>query len=331
MRPIPFAFLVTAPFVLAASAFAQTEGFSFQDTVGDHLDVLLNGKPLARYQYAFDSSTPERLQETYKPYLHVLDVEGKAPITKGPGGDFPHHRGLVVGWNKLTTPAGVVDRWHMKGGNIIHQKLLTQKADKDSATFTALIHWQGSTEDPILAEERTITLLHAPAPAYALIEMRSELKALTGETKLDGDPEHAGMQFRPSMAIDRTQTIYVYPKANPEPHKDRDYPWVAERMSVGDKRYTVAFLNHPDNPQDTLFSAYRDYGRFGAFFHTTIPADGKVNIQARILVSEGDALSPDQIQKAANAFTGKNDPTPEVTEKPAEKPAPKKEPAEPKK
>jgi hypothetical protein len=335
MCSLPFVFSVAAPLLLAASAWAQSDSFSFQDTAGDHLDVLFKGKPVVRYQYAFDAITPERLLETYKPYVHVLDADGKELITKGPGGDFPHHRGLVIGWNKLTTPAGVVDRWHMKGGNILHTKMLSQKAGKDSATFTALIHWQGASDAPVLEEERTITVFPAPTPAYALIEMRSQLKALAGETKLDGDPEHAGIQFRPSMAIDRTQTAYVYPKADAEPHKDRDYPWVAERMTVAGKRYTVAFLNHPDNPRDTPFSAYRDYGRFGAFFHTVIPADGKTTLQVRLLVSEGADLSPEQIQKAANAFTGKNDPTPEVTErpfeKPAEKPAPKKQPAEPKK
>ncbi|MEK0446575.1 MAG: hypothetical protein RLZZ399_1896, partial [Verrucomicrobiota bacterium] len=198
MRLFPLPLLAAAPWVLAASsALAQTQGFSFQDTAGDHLDVLWNGKAVVRYQYAHDSSTPERLSDTYKPYLHVLDADGKVPITKGPGGQFPHHRGLFVGWNKLTTPSGTIDRWHMKGGNIVHQKLISQKADAQSATFTALIHWQGATDAPVLAEERTYTVLPAPAPAYALVEMRSELKALSGETKLDGDPEHAGIQFRP--------------------------------------------------------------------------------------------------------------------------------------
>lgn len=315
------------PFLWVASASAQTEGFSFQDTAGDHLDVSLNGKPLVRYQYAFDASTPERLNETYKPYLHVLHADGSGVLTKGAGGEFPHHRGLFLGWNKLTTAAGVIDRWHMKGGNIVHQKILSQKADKDSASFTALIHWQGSTDAPVIAEERTITLLPAPAPAYVLVELKSVLKPLTGETKLDGDPEHAGIQFRPSSNIDLNQTAFIYPKANAEPHKDRDYPWVAEKMTVDGKRYTVALINHPENPKDTAFSAYRNYGRFGGFFRTTIPADSALTLQVRLLVAEGETLTPELIQKAANNFSGKNEPTPEVTDKPAEIPAPKKEPA----
>jgi hypothetical protein len=302
--------------------------FTFADTAGDHLDVLQDGKPLLRWQYAFNNSTPERLHETYKPYLHVMDAAGKEPITKGAGGDFTHHRGWFLGWSKITTADGkTVDRWHMKGGNIIQQKIVSQKPGKDSASFTVLLHWQGTTEAPILSEERTFTVLPAPSPAYALVEMHSEITALTGETQLNGDPEHAGLQFRPANNIDRTLTSFIYPKADADAHKDRDYPWVAEHFSLNEKRYSVAFLNHPDNPKDAPFSAYRDYGRFGGFFHTTVPANGKLTLKGRLLVSEGNALSPDQIQKAANAFTGKDEPTPTVTLKPAEAPAPKKEKA----
>jgi hypothetical protein len=327
--------------MLSTVPSAARADYSFADTPGDHLDILKDGKPLLRWQYAFDKSTPERLHDTYKPYLHFLDSEGKEPITKGPGGDFTHHRGWFLGWSKITTPdGGSVDRWHMKGGNIIQQKILSKKAEKDSATFTVLLHWEGKTEAPILEEERTFTVLPAPAPAYVQVEMSTQIKALTGETKLDGDPEHAGLQFRPAGNIERPLTSYIYPKPDADPHKDRDYPWVAENMTVNGKRYSVAFLNHPDNPTDTPISAYRDYGRFGAFFHTVVPANGKVSLKGRILVSEGTALSPEQIQKAANAFTGKNDPVPVVTMKPAEMPAPKKDkapatdaakPAEPKK
>jgi hypothetical protein len=302
--------------------------FSFADTAGDHLDVLKDGKPLVRWQYAFDPSTPERLHDTYKPYLHVLDASGKGLITKGPGGEFTHHRGWFLGWSKITLPDGAsLDRWHMKGGNIIQKKIVSQTTGEDSASFTVLLHWQGATEEPILSEERTFTLHAAPAPAYALIEMRSEITALAGETSLGGDPEHAGLQFRPAGNIERSLTTYVYPKADADPHKDRDYPWVIENFSLADRRYSVAFLNHPENPKDTPFSAYRDYGRFGGFFRTVIPTGGKSTLRGRILVAEGQSLSPDLVQKAANVFTGSNEPTPTVTIKPAEMPAPKKEKA----
>ena len=63
--------------------------------------------------YAHDVSTPERRLETYKPYLHVFDADGTAPITKGAGGDFTHHRGIFIGWNKISVGGKTMDRWHM--------------------------------------------------------------------------------------------------------------------------------------------------------------------------------------------------------------------------
>src|SRR4051812_4660437 len=50
-------------------------------TPGDHYDVLVDGKVATRYMYAHDTSTPERRAQTYKPYLHVFDEDGTAPIT----------------------------------------------------------------------------------------------------------------------------------------------------------------------------------------------------------------------------------------------------------
>ena len=49
------------------------------------------------------------------------------------------------------------DRWHMKGGEIVHQKFLDQKADHDRATFTSLTHWNDAQGKPIIEEERTMS------------------------------------------------------------------------------------------------------------------------------------------------------------------------------
>ncbi|NDE98604.1 MAG: hypothetical protein EB034_10040, partial [Verrucomicrobia bacterium] len=87
--------------VVVASAGAA-EGYAFADTAGKHLDVTFGGKPLVRFMYAYDPSTKESLHDTYKPYLHVFAPDGDQLITKGPGGQFTHHRGIFIGWNKIT-------------------------------------------------------------------------------------------------------------------------------------------------------------------------------------------------------------------------------------
>lgn len=63
-------------------------GFSIEDRTNEYLEVMLDGRIVCRYMYAYDNSTPDRLHETYKPYLHVFDADGERLITKGFGGAF---------------------------------------------------------------------------------------------------------------------------------------------------------------------------------------------------------------------------------------------------
>jgi hypothetical protein len=320
--------LISGP--LAAIVLITTDalgaGFSFQDKPGEALDLLKDGRIVARYMYGYDTSSKERREETYKPYLHVFDAAGEKPITKGPGGSFPHHRGIFVGWNKLTVDGKSYDRWHMKGGDQVHKMFLEQKADASGATFTSLIEWAGATAEPILVEERTMRFSPATAPAYVTIDLTTKLKAVGGETVLNGDPEHSGIQFRPAADVKLAETVYLLPKESPDPKKDRDYPWFAENFSLGDKRFAVVYLNHPQNPKDTAVSAYRDYGRFGAFFKDTIPANGEKVLKVRFVVGEGELPDAAAIQKLWNEFAGASEPAPKAKLVPVAKPkAPAKE------
>lgn len=312
--------LLAAALLVATSAarLHAADAFAFKDEPGQHLDILANGKLVARYMYAYDKSTPAKLLETYKPYLHVFDAEGTAPITKGPGGTFPHHRGIYIGWNKITFNGKAYDRWHMKGGEQVHQKFTAQKADADLATFTSLVHWNDEAGKEFVVEERTMTFRPAPAPGRALIDFSSKLSAPRGEVKLDGDPEHAGIHFRPVEEVDKSQTVYVFPSEKPNAHKDVDYPWVGATISVRGKLHSVVEMSHPGNPKGTRWSAYRDYGRFGAFPTATIKSGESVTFNYRFLIAEGEMPAADVIQKTYNAYAGTTDPTPKVTAQPAE-------------
>jgi hypothetical protein len=326
-RSLSFSFVSIACALLTSSALAESK-YEFKDTAGDHLDVLRDGKTLARWMYGHDVSTPDARALTYKPYLHVFDGEGAAPITKGPGGEFTHHRGLFLGWMKIGVNGKKYDRWHMVGGDQIHEKFLTQTADEKKASFTSRILWTGEKPDVnILEESRTLTFLPAHIPAFQMIDMTSVITAVAGDTTIDGDPEHAGLQFRPADEVDRTATVYTYPVANAQPHKDLDYPWVAESFTLAGKRHSVIYLSHPDNPKGAFTSAYRNYGRFGQFFKTEIPKGKDLTLKVRLLFVEGEIPPADWIQTASNEFTGKKDPAPQTAVKAAEgsKPAaPKK-------
>jgi hypothetical protein len=292
------------------SPLLAQDGFTLQDKPGEQLDILLDGKIAGRYMYAYDKSTPKSLNLTFKPYLHVFDAEGKAPITNGPGGQFPHHRGIYIGWNKISFEGKMYDRWHMTKGEIVHEKFLNQKADKDKATFTSLTHWYTDTGKVILDEERTMTIQRPKGPGRLVIDGSFKLTAPNGDVKLDGDPEHAGIHFRPAAEVVARETVYTFPVENAVPTKDIDYPWVGETFTLNGKRHSVVIVNHPDNPKNTRWSAYRDYGRFGAFPVVTIRKGESQTFNYRFIIADGEMLPAADIQKQADLFTGAKDPTP---------------------
>lgn len=288
----------------------KSQNFTLDASITE-LTVLKQGKPVVRYMHAYD---PEgNLTATYKPYLHVFDAEGQSPITKGPGGDFPHHRAIFIGWNKIQANGKTYDRWHMKGGSQIHQEFIEKKAAPEGAEFTSVVLWEGEPDESIITENRTFKILPASDPFYTIIDLTSEITARTDLT-LDGDPEHAGIQFRPAQNVDRSKTAYLFPKENADPTKDLDYPWYAENFALPNgKTYSVVYLNHPTNPQNARTSAYRDYGRFGSFYKTSIKKGESQTFKVRFLIAEGPLPSAEVIQCTWNQYTGQSAPTPKTT------------------
>lgn len=310
---------------VATAHAADEKGFAFQDSPGKHLDVLLDGKIAVRYMYAHDVSTPDKRLETYKPYLHVFDADGKAPITKGPGGQFTHHRGIYIGWNKIAFNGKSYDLWHMKDTDIVHQKFANQKGEADQATFTSLTNWIIEKDKTLIEEERIFTIRRGPAPARITIDFVSKLKAALGDVALDGDPEHAGIHYRPANEVKPAETVYVYPKEGADAHKDVDYPWVGETYTLNGKKYSVVEISHSENPKNTRWSAYRDYGRFGAFPKEQIKSGETRAFKYRFIVADGEMVPVDFVQKSADEFSGATTPTPapKTTVKLSEQPKPK--------
>lgn len=276
--------------------------YSFELQPDEHLDISFGGKRLARYMFARDPSTPERHHETYKPYLHVFGKDGETPITKGPGGQFTHHRGIFLGYNRIRCQGNRYDLWHMSGGVQAHQRFLDQTADTRGARFTSEILWLTDDGETLLREERTFSFLPPPDRADQLIEMHSRLTAVLDDIELNGDPEHAGAQFRPANDVVRDETVYTFHTDQIDPRKDLDLPWVGETFLIGKQRTSVIMLNHPSNPSGTRFSAYRDYGRFGAFPVLEIAKGDTVALRYRWIVSGGPILPAAAIDQARDEF-----------------------------
>ncbi|MEX0866496.1 MAG: DUF6807 family protein [Pirellulales bacterium] len=295
---------------------SDAEQFSWQDESGQHAELKFGDRPVLRYMYeAVDNSTPQRRGETYKVYHHVYDPTGSRYVTKGPGGLFPHHRGLFFGFNKISYEADgkkqAADVWHNnKGENQSHVKFLNEETGPVLGRHTALINWNGRDGNTFAEEHRQIAAYHIPGGT--MIEFADLLQTKVGPIKLDGDPQHAGFQFRATQDVpDKTknQTYYVRPDGQGKPGQFRNWPANKDHadlafnglsMVIDGKRYTVCYLDSPANPKEARYSE-RDYGRFGSYFEATVTDDEPLRLNYRVWLQEGE-MTPEQITRLSNDF-----------------------------
>jgi len=283
--------------------------FSWKDKEGEYMDLLFGGRKVTRYMYAYDTSTKQRVFETYKPLHHVFDAQGKKLLTNGPDGEhgytkgikYPHHRGIFIGWNRLEFGGQRFDLWHMSGVAQVHQKFLEMAAGPVLARSNSLINWNDKGGEAMIAEQRRVTVFRQSEPTVLLLDFQSELKAVRGDVFLGGDPEHAGMQYRAHNDVasggKEVKATYLFHKDGIDAHRDTDLPWAAMSCGLNGRRYSVQHMNHPDNPKQTLYSAYRDYGRFGAFFKKKIGAGETLTLRYRILVADGEMPKRGELAK----------------------------------
>ena len=174
------------------------------------------------------------------------------------------------------------------------------------ARSSSLINWNDKGGEAMIAEQRRVTVYGQSEPTVLLLDFESELKAVRGDVFLNGDPEHAGMQYRAHNDVATggkdVKATYLFHKDGIDAHKDRDLPWAAMSCGLNGRRYSVLHMNHPDNPKETLYSAYRDYGRFGAFFKKKIGAGETLTLRYRILVVESEMPERGELAKKYSEF-----------------------------
>ncbi|NLH15016.1 MAG: hypothetical protein GX455_00410 [Phycisphaerae bacterium] len=291
---------------------SSAAGFEWKDTPGKYIDLHRDGKKVLRYMCAFDASTPQKQVETFKVFYHVFDETGEKFLTNGPDGDhpypavtYPHHRGIFVGWNKTGFQGKTVDTWHMKGAVQKHIRVLDRKTASDRASLKTLIHWLTDSGNVIVEEQREV-IVYASAQDIFKADFVCELKAVEGDINLDGDPEHAGFQYRPhndvAIAPVESRAKYLFPTETADPTKDQNIPWVGLEYPLNGKTYHVLHCTSPANPQPYVYSAYRDYGRFGSFFKTSISKGRTLKLDYRIRVCPGNLPSRDQLNRDYLAF-----------------------------
>ena len=303
--------LLALAVAIPGTSFADYE---WQDTEGKHLDLLSDGKPVVRFVYeAIDESSPERRDETYKPFCHVFRPgSSDAFLTKGPGGKFPHHRGIYYGFSKCSYVGADgktqknIDTWHCRKAHQVHREFLKQEAGADSATFTSRIEWIDNEGKPFASEKRSMTFSHEGSAL--IVDFDSTLKPLVPELTVDGDPQHAGFQYRANNHVaEKTakQTIYTRPEsgeakpgatinwsAKSDTPQTRDLPWKVMTYVLDGKSFSVTYLDSKKNPKPARYSE-RDYGRFGSYFVAKATEEQPLTIHYRLVIKSGKTTAED--------------------------------------
>lgn len=298
---------------VSADAKPAQDGFSLVDKPGEFAEIMLNDKPVLRYMCApLDESSAELRSATFKPYHHLYDPQGARLVTKGPGGLFPHHRGLFFGFNRISYGDGKkADTWHCnKGEYQSHESTLAVELGRVLARQRVAIDWHGQDKEVFAKEQRELTAYNVPGGR--MVEFATRLTSQAGKVKLDGDPQHAGFQFRASQDVpDKTKdkTYYLRPDGKGEPGKFRNWPadkghvnlpWHALCFVLDDQRYTCCYLDRPDNPKEARFSE-RDYGRFGSYFEYELDAGKPLFLNYRVWLQAGE-MTTAGVQSLADDF-----------------------------
>ena len=77
-------------------------------------------------------------------------------------------------------------------------------------------------------------------------------------------------------------------------------PWDAMSFVLSTNRYTVAYLDRPENPKEARFSE-REYGRFGSYFEYTIEKDKPLTVAYRIWLQNG-LMKPAEVAVLSSDF-----------------------------
>jgi hypothetical protein len=315
--------------------FKQTEipkdklYFSWKTQVGRFNDLTRhdadgNRRALTYRYQAYDDSTPENRNNTYKVFHHLFDQAGRQVTNGGHTDDpkvlakfYPHHRGIQMGFNKCSYGEGLkkkADVWHcQKDDHQSHEGFLNVEAGNILGRHRVAVDWHGAGKEVFVKEERELTVYKTPGGS--LVEFASRLKPVSGTVKLDGDPQHAGFQFRAHNEVfekNSKQTYYLRPDGKGALGETRNWgdkkskiwpinlPWNAMSFVLGDKRYTVCYLDHPNNPRESRHSE-RDYGRFGCYFEREITPDRPLVLNYRLWLQDGE-MTGEQVQAIYNAF-----------------------------
>lgn len=283
--------------------------FDWKEVDSMRTNLTYNGTPVLQYVHpTFDSTD---IEGTKKPFHHVYAPDGSRKITKGFGGLYPHHRGIHYGYSEIQVDSQILNTWAAsEGEHQQHQEVAEVREGPVFGGHTVVINWNDRRAQPFIEETRTLRAFQQPA-GRTLLEFESTLRTLRGPITLEGDRQHAGVQFRASQEVADNQeaTRYLRPadwshlpadeEVNDAQHTD--LPWNAVQFSVDGTAYSVAYLTDPENPEGARFSE-RLYGRFGEYLPHRLTEEAPLTLRYRFLVDAGGDISREEIAQYYQHF-----------------------------
>jgi len=267
-------------------------------------DVRLDGRLVARAMTAYE---PARAEETCKVFHMVWSPDGRL-LTKAQGGDYPHHRGLFLGWNRVRLAADekapVWDFWHCRKGETLRlvRWVPATEHGKGPEWQVAEIAWRDGAGRHLVTELRGLRARKVDATTTAL-DLDVELRATTDEVLLDGDPHHAGVQFRALQRFaekDQPKVSYLRPEGATDEGNDiwTHADWTAAVLPLEGGPVTVVHVDHPTNPRPNRYSS-RPYGRFGSTFTARVHPQQPLQLRYTLVLAGADV---DPAAAAASAL-----------------------------
>ena len=289
---------------------------------------------------AYDNSSETNRNKTYKVFHHLFEPNGTRFVTNGGDTDpenavkklYPHHRGLMFAVNKITQfdakgnqityldekgkKVNTFDTWHAKPKDTheSHEAFLNSEAGQVLGRHRVGITWHDPTPTTkvFAKEEREMTVY--AVDGGTLVEFATRLKTAGGKVKLDGDPQHSGFQFRAHNDVSEKntakQTYYLRPDGKGKPGDTRNWdpknkgpinlPWDVMSFVLYGQRFSVAYLDHPNNPGEKRYSE-RDYGRFGCYFEYELTPDHPLVLNHRIWLQNGE-MTEEQVKALSSNF-----------------------------
>ena len=261
---------------------------------GKAVDVLYDGKSVARLVHG---------EGQIKPFLHIFGSGGELVTNpgldrKGNGaGLFNHHRGIFIGWNRISSELGQYDMWHKGGpGNGRYDIVKFENTmTNDSASIVANIKWRATQKDAngsdVMISERRTFKVSRPGGKYTQVDASFEMKARR-DISLGGDLQHAGVHFRAHTEVARRnkETSYLWEPPNAAGKDkviDDNHQWARLLFPIGKRWYTAQEMTAPANGVKEL--SWRDYGRFGYFLPRQLKKGEPFNLKFRFAIEEVDA------------------------------------------